>query len=476
MDTSLNIVELIENNPITRLTNTYQHKLLTKIKANFSDNEQQMFIASFYCYLKHDTRKDFVIDLDDVWPWLGFNKKHNAKFLLEKQFMVNIDYKIFAPEPSGAKEETRGGHNKVIFMLNIDTFKKFCLKAGTKKADEIHDYYIKLEETLHEVLREESQELQLQLEQKTTELQQQALGSEKEKDKLREKTLLEQFPPNTQCVYYGLIDNVSTTQEKLIKFGNSNNLKQRVKQHKETYLNFRLINAFKVDNKLQIENAIKTHPVLVTRMRSLTLPLKKYIELIQIEGLSFNDLDKIFREIITTIEYSAINYIKILEENKALKKQISQIHEVNNTHQLILLQADNDRLQAENHKLLKKYNKTNGSTISILKPTFITTLFPTLFPSPNTPATSVVPLQTGEALTAFKKNMRNKQGTYTIAGREYQKNEGTRMEVWNEVAYQTSGLLQKADLLLNKNGKLISKKKCILAGLQNHLADYNATR
>ena len=95
MDTSLNIVELIENNPITRLTNTYHHKLLTKIKANFSDNEQQMFIASFYCYLKHDTRKDFVIDLDDVWPWLGFNKKHNAKFLLEKQFMVNIDYKIF---------------------------------------------------------------------------------------------------------------------------------------------------------------------------------------------------------------------------------------------------------------------------------------------------------------------------------------------------------------------------------------------
>ena len=132
--------------------------------------------------------------------------------------------KSFAPEGSGAKEETRGGHNKVIFMLNIDTFKKFCLKAGTKKADEIHDYYIKLEETLHEVLREESHELQLQLEQQNTILQQQVLGSEKEKDKLREKTLLEQFPPNTQCVYYGLIDNVSTTQEKLIKFGNSNNL------------------------------------------------------------------------------------------------------------------------------------------------------------------------------------------------------------------------------------------------------------
>ena len=34
-------------------------------------------------------------------------------------------------------------------MLNVGTFKKFCLKAGTKKADEIHDYYIRLEQTLH---------------------------------------------------------------------------------------------------------------------------------------------------------------------------------------------------------------------------------------------------------------------------------------------------------------------------------------
>ncbi len=53
MSKSLNIVELIEKNPITRLSNTYQNKLLTKIKERFTDNEQQMFIASFYCYLNH---------------------------------------------------------------------------------------------------------------------------------------------------------------------------------------------------------------------------------------------------------------------------------------------------------------------------------------------------------------------------------------------------------------------------------------
>jgi hypothetical protein len=32
MKRSINIVELIENNPITRLTSNYQSRLLTKIK------------------------------------------------------------------------------------------------------------------------------------------------------------------------------------------------------------------------------------------------------------------------------------------------------------------------------------------------------------------------------------------------------------------------------------------------------------
>lgn len=46
----LDIVELIEKNPITILSNTYQNKLLCKIKEKFSNSEQQLFVASFYCF------------------------------------------------------------------------------------------------------------------------------------------------------------------------------------------------------------------------------------------------------------------------------------------------------------------------------------------------------------------------------------------------------------------------------------------
>ena len=349
-----NIVDLIENNPITRLSNTYQNKLLEKIKDTFSDTEQQMFVSSFYCFLNYNQRTDFVIDLDNIWHWLGFSQKDAAKRTLDKHFTINTDYQIFAPQVGGAKKnESRGGHNREIIMLTIRAFKLFCLKAGTKKAEQIHEYYIKLEETLHEVIQEESNEFKLQLEMKTIDLQ----NKENENYKIREKTLLEQFPLNTQCFYYGIIDNVSNNNEKLIKFGNSNNLKSRVIRHKDTYTNFWLMNAFKVDNKIQIENAFKNNIFFSERMRTIMIKSKNYVELLNVVGLSFSGLDKIIKDIIATIEYSPENYIKILEENQVLKKQIDENNKIDSTYDIILLTSENKQLKLDNFNLITKYNR-----------------------------------------------------------------------------------------------------------------------
>ena len=89
----LNIVELIENNPISKLSKEYNNKLLNKIKENFTGFEQQLFVSSFYCYLNYDKNLDFVIDLDNVWKWMGFSSKFTSMRILEKNFKLNIDYK-----------------------------------------------------------------------------------------------------------------------------------------------------------------------------------------------------------------------------------------------------------------------------------------------------------------------------------------------------------------------------------------------
>jgi phage anti-repressor protein len=166
--------------------------LLKKIQNTFDAEEQQLFVASFYCYLKYDPKKEFVINFEDVWKWCGFTRKSDAKKLLEKFFTKDIDYKVekaaaaiaaagIEPENKGKKDtfeikrsgKNKGGAgmNKEHILLTVNCFKKFCMKAGTKKADQIHDYYIKLEELLQETLQEQSDELQKQLEIKDKTLQ-----------------------------------------------------------------------------------------------------------------------------------------------------------------------------------------------------------------------------------------------------------------------------------------------------------------
>ena len=468
MNSSLDIVELIENNPITRLTNTYQNKLITKIKNKFTDTEQQLFVGSFYCFLNYNQREDFVIDLDNVWRWLGFSTKQKAKMLLEKNFIVDNDYKFMPIDQVKQDIHTHGGHNKETILMNIRTFKLFCLKAGTKKAEQIHEYYIKLEETLQEIVQEESDELKLQLENKEKELKCKESELEKkdnEKNRIREKTLIENFPSNQQCVYYGLVDNVSDNNEKLVKFGNSNNLKNRVCNHKDTYSNFRLINAFRVENKLQIENAMKEHPVLSVRQRTITINNKNYVELLNIDDLSFTELDKIIKSIISGIDVTAENYEKMLSENRTVKAKL------NENGDALLLKIENEKLKLENMKLIKKYNTLLRNTNTSIEDA------EDMCGYNDDEISETVEKNYEQSISkvksGFKNITRNKDGKYHIQGKIYEKLTGTREEVFNEIAYRTSGELNKDDLIVNKHGKIVSKKKVIYETNNNRFEEIN---
>ena len=214
---NLDIVELIENNPITRLNGTYNNKLLGKIKEKFNETEQKLFVASFYCFLNY-RNNDFVIDLDNIWEWLGFSQKVSAKRVLLKNFTVDKDYKILL-----AFVGKKYGNNKETIMMNVKTFKLFCLKTGTTKADQIHEYYITLEETLQEVIQEETTELKQQLEIKDTELAdyRQYL---KEKGLEKEKRLVSDFH-SKNVVYVFLIQNIGDAL--VIKIGATQSIKEQ---------------------------------------------------------------------------------------------------------------------------------------------------------------------------------------------------------------------------------------------------------
>ena len=405
MDAPLNIVDLIENNTVLNLSPDYNNRFVNKVKETFTEMQQQMFVSSFYCYLNYHQTNDFVIDLDIIWKWLGFHAKQNAKILLEKCFIINKDYTLLIPQHKQSCD-TKGGHNKQTFLLNIRTFKLFCIKAGTAKANEIHEYFIKLEDIMNEIIKEECVELKEKIEN-------QKILNKLEKELLREKTLIEQFSVNTQCVYYGLIDDTNENNEQLIKYGNSNNLQQRVEQHKKTYTNFRLVNAFKVENKLHIENAIKNCEEIIPYKRVIEIKNIKYTELLSINNLSFEKIDKIIKNIITSIEYSPENYIKILCENKELKNNF-------------------DILKNENKRLKQKDNAAKNKE-------------------------PLEPIE--QAVKKIRRFQKQKDNFYYIDYTKYEKLFGTRQEVWDSIAYMTPGKLMKENLVINHFGKIVSKIK-----------------
>lgn len=335
--TTLNIVELIEKNPITKLSQTYNNALLTKIQENFTTFEQQLFLSSFYCFLNYDKNIDFVVDLDDVWRWLGFSQKFNAIRLIESNFKINVDYKnvsssesdeeqeVHSPDKSGSdKQKKHGGHNKQPIKLTIRCFKLLCLKAQTKKAGEIHEYYMKMEEVLHQVLDDETSELRRQLEQQNTIISTLTVTSntlKQEKRRAVEKTLITQFPVNTECIYFGTIDNTNSDNEKLIKFGHTNNLGTRVADHHKKYVNFILVAAFRVQNKVEIENLIKTHPKIKRHIRTIEVSGKNKTEIIAYDSTNFTieRLTKHITDIIHSRIYNIDNFNRMLKRNEELE-------------------------------------------------------------------------------------------------------------------------------------------------------------
>ena len=55
--------------------------------------------------------------------------------------------------------------------------------------------------------------------------------------------------------------------------------------------------------------------------------------------------------------------------------------------------------------------------------------------------------------------MKGADGMYTVHGHKFHMLIGSRAQVWHGTAYKTAGGLVKSELHMNKNGRIVSKKK-----------------
>ena len=95
--------------------------------------------------------KEFPIDFDDAWQWIGYTRKDTAKDLLESRFDRGFDF-----SGENRKNGQRGRPVEKIF-LTIDCFKQFCMVAETQKGKEVRRYFLNCEAELKRLLSMESE-------------------------------------------------------------------------------------------------------------------------------------------------------------------------------------------------------------------------------------------------------------------------------------------------------------------------------
>jgi hypothetical protein len=353
--TELNIVELIENHPISKLTNTYNVKLLDKIKKNFSDTEQQLFIASFYCYLNYDKNKDFVVDLDNVWRWLGFSTKQNAKIVLERNFILNVNYKESSLMPSHKRTE-KGGQNIQKIMMTIKCFKSLCLKAQTKKASEIHEYYMKMEEQ------------KLLLNNKTIELEKTKSELKVAPELERHRVLLQKFAQIGSLVYIVRIKQCEKGKY-IIKIGESRKgIRNRWNEFKQKYGSQVIImDCFPVHDSVGLEKYLHHHSEIHPhKVKDLDGHESEQELFMMGEVLTYQRLIQIIENAIPQFDNLRLENERLKAELDKVqnKQQISISMDTNNiTNQLleILLQKV-QQLESTNKDIISRLNSMQIKT------------------------------------------------------------------------------------------------------------------
>ena len=380
----LNIVELIENHPISKLTNTYNVKLLDKIKEAFSDAEQQLFIGSFYSYLNYDTKKDFVVDLDNVWKWIGFGQKIDAKRLLERYFTIDIDYKLFALDDTKAnadrslltqlrEQKGRGGHNIKKIMMTIKCFKSLCLKAQTKKASEIHEYYLKMEEVLHEVIEEEGTELKQKMEEQKCLLDQKIQELKQTPELERHKILLRKYGVINGSLVYIVRIKECEKGEYIIKIGQSQKgIKNRFSEFKQKYgPHVLILDCFLVQNSMGFEKYLHSHPEIHPNKVTTLEGHEKENELFKMGGnLTYQRLLDIIESNQPQFDFTIADYERLKLENEQLRStaqpfQIDQsiLQEILKTNQLLLQKVQT--LESSNKEILSRLNAMQTKTTTV---------------------------------------------------------------------------------------------------------------
>jgi phage anti-repressor protein len=217
-------------------------KLLNMLQTDLHTEEQQQFVMNFKLYLTYgNDGTKFVVDLNNIWEWLGFATKGSAKRTLFKNYERNTD---FVMNLLNMTVKQHGGCNREQIIMNVDTFKGLCMLANTEKGKKTRKYYTQMETIFFKYLEDKSQDIIKTIEEK----------AKSDKELEIQSTLLKSHR-NDPCVYILKLSEISPTNF-VIKIGETDNIEDRIISLRQEYSTCILINVFPCQRPHQFEQYI----------------------------------------------------------------------------------------------------------------------------------------------------------------------------------------------------------------------------
>ena len=152
------IMMLNEHKRVKGVSKYYNDKLVKKIQSIFTTDIQKQVVCIFYGYFNHSVPQFFIV-ANNAWDLLGFRKKEKCLQLVKQRMDKYVDYHIDENAESN------------YYLLSFIGFKRLCLLAKTKKADEVLTNIEHLQRLFEEISHLHSQEHKLQLEKKDLQIE-----------------------------------------------------------------------------------------------------------------------------------------------------------------------------------------------------------------------------------------------------------------------------------------------------------------
>jgi phage anti-repressor protein len=330
----------MSNEIISNQIPTMDVELSNLLQQEFTNEDQKQFVMNFQLYLIYGNDPTrFVVDLDNVWEWLGFARKDVAKKVLIKNFEENIDYVVHNLFHKNV-EQSFGGHNKETILMSVNTFKGLTMISNTEKGKQVRLYYSKMESIFFKYLENKNKAIieTLQVECK------------RNIEEAKQKNLLNAYE-DTPCIYILRISQEDDNNF-IIRLGETDNIKIRMIDHRQNFKGCILIDIFECNRPHKFEQYLLNRPDI----KANRLPAS---ELINISvAFTYNTLTSIIKKHIDFYDKTSfdqkLEYTKMkLQESQNLEK-VEILKLISSTEDQVLKQTLIDSLINFNDKQILK--------------------------------------------------------------------------------------------------------------------------